>query len=208
MLNVNYVKVQASKQAVRFSQCDSGESFNPPPPFFFLFITELMIIIKNILRPFVFLVITVILSKPVFAQIPAQTLPSFEFLRGDRISFTEKNIPPGKMSFFAFVDIDCEHCQKAIKNVEEQYGHFRKISIYIVSLAEPGKMNRFMTRYAPNLKGRENVLILQDKSNQFITRFKPYKYPAMFLYSIDKKLLDYEDNEASVFSFTNTIKRQ
>jgi hypothetical protein len=47
--------------------------------------------------------------------------------------------------------------------------------------------------------------MLQDTKNEFIVRFKPRKYPSMFLYSADKKLLDYEDNAESMFRFTNQL---
>ena len=142
------------------------------------------------------------------AQTPAQILPDFEFSQSDKTIFSNKDLPSKKMSFFVFFDVDCDHCQRAAKNIEQQYQGFQKTAIYIISQDDVEKMNQFMTIYAPKLKAKKNVMLLQDKSNQFLTKFKPYRYPAMFLYSADKKLLDYEDNEESVFRFVNTIKKQ
>jgi hypothetical protein len=40
---------------------------------------------------------------------------------------------------------------------------------------------------------------LRDVSGVFIGRFKPAKIPAMMLFSRAGKLVDYEDNENTVF---------
>ena len=69
-------------------------------------------------------------------------------------------------------------------------------------------MRQFMATYAPQLKMQKNVNLLQDRNNQFIAKFKPRRYPAMFLYSAEKKLLDYEDNEESVFRIVNLVKKE
>ena len=63
-----------------------------------------------------------------------------------------------------------------------------------------------MGKYGVKLKDKKNVTLLQDKQFQFISKFQPKKYPSMFLYSPDKKLIDYEDNDESVFRFLKLIK--
>jgi hypothetical protein len=47
--------------------------------------------------------------------------------------------------------------------------------------------------------------MLQDTKNEFITRFGPRKYPSMFLYAADKKLLGYDDNPANMARFSKQI---
>ena len=64
-----------------------------------------------------------------------------------------------------------------------------------------------METYGSKLKGQKNVTILQDKLQQFITKFNPVRYPSMFIYSPEKKLLDYEDNPELVFRLVNTINK-
>ncbi len=106
-----------------------------------------------------------------------------------------------------FIDPDCDHCQHAIQSIGEQYRAFKKTAFFLVSMFGPDKVNHFMDAYGSKLKGQKNVTILQDKSQQFISKFNPVRYPSMFLYSPGKKLLDYEDNPGTVFRLVNTINR-
>jgi peroxiredoxin len=148
-----------------------------------------------------------LIAGKAFGQIPAQTVPDFEFFRIDNSMFANQDLPKGKMLFFVFFDSDCEHCQRAVKNIDQQYKIFKESAVYLISLDDRDKINHFMANYGRRLKSQKNVILLQDKLNQFIARFKPYKYPSMFLYGADKKLIDYEDNEGTVFRFEHAIKR-
>jgi hypothetical protein len=67
------------------------------------------------------------------------------------------------------------------------------------------KITGFINKYIPNLTGKKNVTLLQDTKNEFIDKFKPRRYPSMFLYSAEKKLIGYEDNEESMFRFSKQI---
>jgi hypothetical protein len=60
-------------------------------------------------------------------------------------------------------------------------------------------INGFVATYGGALKGRPNVVVLRDVAGEFIGRFKPRKFPAMMLFSRDGRLVDYEDNENTVF---------
>ena len=144
-------------------------------------------------------------SLPAFCQVPAQTVPAFEFSRPDKTMFTDKDLPREKMLFFVFFDPDCEHCQQAVKNIDQQADSLHNVAVYLISAEDPGKINRFINTFAAHLKNKKNVLVLHDTLNQFMTRFKPRRYPAMFLYSKQKQLVGYEDNEASVFRFFKEI---
>ena len=148
-----------------------------------------------------FLLITSLL----IAQTPAQTIPDFSFSKFDKTSFTNKNLATGKPLFFFFFDCDCDHCQHAMANLNEHYKDYKKAAIYLISLDDQQKIQAFMTKYAPVVNGQKNVTMLQDTRNEFIAKFKPIRYPSMFLYSTDKKLLDYEDNAESMFRFIKQI---
>ncbi len=106
-----------------------------------------------------------------------------------------------------FVDPDCDHCQHAINSIGQQNQAFKNTAFFLISMFGADKINHFMDTYGSKLKGQKNITILQDKSNEFISKFNPVRYPSMFLYSPERKLLDYEDNPESVFRLVNTIKK-
>ncbi|HTQ27122.1 MAG TPA: redoxin domain-containing protein [Puia sp.] len=140
-------------------------------------------------------------------QTPAQVLPDFTFYRMDQKYFKKSDLPGGRMMLFVFFDPGCEHCQKAAASLDKQHESLDKTAVFFVSTDPPEMMTKFMTSYAPHLKNRRNVTLLYDGLNQFISKFKPFKYPAMFLYSASGQLVDYEDNEETVFRLINNIKK-
>jgi hypothetical protein len=141
------------------------------------------------------------------AQKPEQTIPGFQFFRLNNTPFTDKDIPQGKIIFFMFFDPDCDHCQHAIKTIGEQYDAFKKTAMFLISISDQQKIDYFMNNFGARLKGKKNITILQDKLQQFILKFHPVKYPSMFLYSPQRKLLDYEDNPESVSRLVNIIEK-
>lgn len=135
------------------------------------------------------------------------TIPQFTFYKFDNNKFTNKELPINKLKFFIYFDSDCDHCQQAIKNIDQTYQNFKKTAIFLVSLDNPEKVNHFIDKFGPRLKGQKNVLLLQDKLNEFLPKFKPRQYPSMFLFSADNKLIDYEDNAQTIFRFVNIINK-
>jgi peroxiredoxin len=157
---------------------------------------------------FLTLMLIILFHANGYTQTPAKTLPDFEFYRPDNSSFTKKDLASGSIIFFMFFDPDCDHCQRAIQNIDAQYKSFEKVAIYLVSLDDQEKMKGFLNSYTKHLKLQKKIVLLRDTKNQFIAKFKPYRYPGMFLYSADRLLIDYEDNAESVFRLVHTIKSQ
>jgi len=146
-----------------------------------------------------------VISTKGLAQGPAETIPDFNFFKLNKSPFTNKNLESGKMIFFVFFDADCDHCQHAIQYLSKNYQEFKKTAIYLITLDSQEAITRFMTKYGNNLKDKKNVTLLQDPKYDFMRKFRPRKYPALFLYSAQKELILYEDNEQNLFRFSKQI---
>lgn len=140
------------------------------------------------------------------AQNPAQTIPSFSFKKLDKKEFTNKDIQAGKLIFFVFFDTHCDHCERAIQYISQHYNEFKMAAVYLITLDSAEKVKPFMKKFGDSLKDKKNVLILQDTRNEFIRKFGPRKYPSLFLYSVKKKLIMYDDNEQHLPEFIKKIK--
>jgi len=154
---------------------------------------------------FKLLLLLLLVSENVSAQAPAETIPEFNFFSLGKNLFTNKELPPGKMLFFIFFDSDCDHCQHAIQYLDRHYKDFKKTAIYLITLDDKEKIRRFMSKYGSTLYTRKNVTILQDPKYDFINKFRPRKYPALFLYSEKRELMLYEDNEQNLFRFSKRL---
>jgi peroxiredoxin len=139
------------------------------------------------------------------AQNPAQTIPLFSFKRLDKKEFTNKDIQAGKLLFFVFFDTECDHCQRSIRFIGQHYNEFKKTALYLITLDSAEKVKPFMNKYGVGINSKENVLILQDTRNEFIRKFGPGKYPSLFLYSVKKELIMYDDNDQSLPDFIKKI---
>lgn len=139
------------------------------------------------------------------AQTPSQTIPAFTFYKLDKTPFTNNNLTAGNDILFVFFDVTCDHCQHTISTLSKRINECSKISIYLISLEEKTAITNFLNQYGKNLINRKTVTVLQDSKNQFITQFSPRKYPSVFLYSAQKKLRLYNDEDQYLEKFFKII---
>lgn len=158
---------------------------------------------KRVIIQFVFSLL--LFSVNADAQKPAANIPEFTFYRFDKTTFTNKDLATGKPLFFIFFDVSCEHCQETINYINQHYREFKKASICLITLDDMDRVDNFMNRYGPDLRIKDNVILLRDMNNEFISKFRPGKYPSMFLYSSKWRLLLYSDEEASLPRFVQLI---
>lgn len=151
-------------------------------------------------------ILSFFVSSGVFAQRPAATVPDFDFYKLDNRTFTKKDLDPSKNLLFIFFDVTCEHCHKAIQQFNNRHIELEKTAVYLISLDTKPTIINFLNSNAKNLTEMKNVMILQDLKNEFITRFQPRKYPSIFLYSPQKKLIMYDDEEKNVPKFLEKLK--
>jgi peroxiredoxin len=157
---------------------------------------------KYILRT---VVLALLITINVSAQVPAQTIPEFTFKKINKTTFSNRNLESDKLLFFVFFDTECDHCQRSIQYIGQHYQEFKKTAIYLITLDNTEKIKPFMNKYGSNLQGKKNVAILLDTRNEFIQKFGARKYPSLFLYSAKKELILYEDNEQNLFRFIQKI---
>lgn len=134
------------------------------------------------------------------AQQP-QTLPSAVFYTRDGKTFATTQIPTTKKAFIMFFDATCGHCQQVASQLSKQSGKLAKANIYLVSMDEFRSIDYFMTNFGKPLLAMKNVTLLQDKHQAFIPTFKPDKYPSMYLYGTNKRLLKFSSNDKEVPKF-------
>jgi len=133
---------------------------------------------------------------------PSPTLPTFTFLTANGGTLTNADLPANTPVLIVFVDVDCEHCQKAVRHMNDSASLFKKVPLYMVSIAGQPKLKAFARQYGPRLKAQW----LRDPDARNMGRFRPVRYPAMFLYSPEKRLLDYEDNVEAMFRIERNIR--
>lgn len=153
----------------------------------------------------IILFLCLLITSESSAQTPAQTIPEFTFYKLNKTPFTNKNVTSGKEVLFIFFDVTCDHCQHTISTLSKRISECSKISICLVSLEDKTAITNFFNQYGKNLPGQKNITILQDTKNQFITQFGPRKYPSVFLYSAQKKLLLYDDEDMYLEKFFKII---
>ncbi len=151
------------------------------------------------------LFLCLMISLEISAQTPAQTIPAFTFYKFDKTPFTNNNLTAGKDILFIFFDVTCDHCQHTISTLSKRINECSKISIYLISMEDKTSITNFFNQYGKNLPAQKNVTILQDSQNQFITQFSPRKYPSVFLYSAQKKLRLYDDEDQYLEKFFKII---
>jgi peroxiredoxin len=143
------------------------------------------------------------------AQIPApaKSVPNFRLYQFNGQPFVREQLPTNKLIFFIFFDITCDHCQHVFQEINAHYSAMKNVAMYLVSLDSEAGMANFITRFAPNLVGKPNIILLRDIQNEFIQKFTPRKYPSMFLYNPQKQLLLYDDEPAHFTQFLAAINR-
>lgn len=136
----------------------------------------------------------------------AETIPDFTLFRQDRTTFTQNDLDSKKLLFFLFFDVNCEHCRHAVQTINKRYSEMTNTMIHLITLDPPNEIFVFLNKYGKNLIDKKNVMLFYDLRNEFIIKFKPRKYPSIFLYTPDKKLVLYDDNPENLPKFFKEIK--
>ncbi|MEO8795386.1 MAG: redoxin domain-containing protein [Daejeonella sp.] len=156
----------------------------------------------------IFALLSFFLSPEVFAQnAPAQKVPEFTFYKMNGQAFVRKDISKTKKAVIIFFDVTCDHCQKELKSMSDHFAEFKKAEFYMVSMDNVSGIELFMKRYAPNMNGKPNVTLLTDINRQFIERFLPVQYPALYIYGTDGRLIRYFGQNSKISEIIKTVNQ-
>lgn len=137
----------------------------------------------------ILLAILIFSNLHVFAQKTPDSLPDFTFYKLDGTVFNRQQLIKGSHTIFILYDCGCEHCQRELIDIGKHYTEFRNVNFYLVTMDRKQEIDKFMLSYGRYLNGKPNVLLLQDKNMEFIPKFKPLRYPGIFVYSSAGKCL-------------------
>lgn len=152
-----------------------------------------------------FLMLLVFATSLSFAQV--RSLPDFRFSRMDNgAEVTKKNVISGKKTLFVFFDTECPHCRMAITEYNAQNKQLNDINIFLITRDAKNVVDPFLKQYGDKLITKKNLTVLADTQNQFIGKFLPKKFPAMFLFGSNNQLIIYSDEEKDVPVFLLKIK--
>ena len=134
-------------------------------------------------------------------------IPDFKFTRLQSGSdFTRSNITKGTKTLFIFFDTECPHCMQAISEFNENEKYLNGVNVYLITKDKKEYAIPFLKNFGDKLIIKKNTVLLSDTYNQFIGRFLPRKYPSMFLFGPDQKLIIYSDEEKDIPAFIQNIK--
>jgi len=106
---------------------------------------------------------------------------------------------------FLFFDTGCIHCRNEITLMGENFSEFKNATFYLVSQQDKGIVTDFMNTYGSKMLGKPNVHVLLDKQYEFLAKFKPIQYPAIYVYGPDRKLKSYLDGENELSKIVTAI---
>lgn len=143
------------------------------------------------------LVLFMVSCFSVMAQKTVTVLPDFKFIRMDGTPFTKTQLRPQEKSILIYFDPTCEHCQKEADEIGKRYNDFKNVSFYLISTSPKTEVNMFMQTYGKKINGKKNVMPLLDPNREFMIKFAPTQYPAIYVYS-QGKLIKYFSGTTNV----------
>lgn len=133
-------------------------------------------------------------------------LPAFTVTKLDGTTFTQKDVAPGKYALFVYFNPGCPHCQNAFKTLNTKIAELpANVVIYPVSFKGEEPTRKFMERYAPQLSALKQVTYLIDDKETFGAAFNVQRFPSMYMFSPDGKLVYFEEDASKVMNFKEKV---
>ncbi len=137
----------------------------------------------------------------------APKLPEFVFQTMDGRPFTQKEVTKTKTSIFVLFDVTCEHCMHEIESISKSYNSFKDVEFYLVSMDNKTAIINFLNIHGKGLYGKPNITVLQDFKPEFVQKFRPEKFPALFIYSKSGDLIKYMSGQKTASDILKALKK-
>lgn len=108
---------------------------------------------------------------------------------------------------FVFFDTGCIHCRNEIQLMGDNFDQFKNATFYFVSQQDRAIVSDFMSTYGKELQNEPNVHVLLDSRHEFLTKFQPVQYPALYVYGSDRKLKAYLDGENGLNKLLSAVNQ-
>ncbi len=156
-------------------------------------------ITKSALKFFSAVLLLLITFQSTIAQLkPAPVIPDFTFYTLIDQPFTQNQLKKNAKLLFLFFDATCPHCQYEMRLISSHYKDFINTAFYLISMDKKSQIQNFIHTYGKALEGKDNVTVLVDVNRQFIQRFMPSQFPALYIYNPNRKLLKYWDTPVNI----------
>ena len=116
-----------------------------------------------------------------------QQIPAFKiFIAPDSVAFSNEELIKNKPVVLMFFNPDCEHCQRETKELIAYKEELKDIQFVMVSALPFKLIKEFYTDY--NIAAMPNIKMGQDPTFSLGTKYRPTRYPAIFVYDTNGKL--------------------
>ena len=160
---------------------------------------------------FAFLIILTLSVQACTSQVPEnapKNIPEFTFynIKGNQ-AITRTSLALKGNIVFIFFDPGCSHCRTDIKAIGDNFDKVENINFYLVSQQNPILVNEFMATYGKKMQNKTNVQVLLDKNFEFLAKFNPTQYPAIYVYGQDRKLKAFLDGEQPIEKILSVLNK-
>jgi hypothetical protein len=127
------------------------------------------------------------------------SVPEFTFQNiVDNTAVTRTSLAIQGNIVFVFFDTGCIHCRNEIAAMGENFSQFKDATFYMVSQQDRGIVTDFMNTIGSKMRDQPNVHVLLDSRYEFLSKFKPMEYPALYVYGPDRKLKAFMEGENGI----------
>ena len=127
------------------------------------------------------------------------TVPEFTFVNiADNTPVSRTSLAIEGNIVFIFFDTGCIHCRNEITAMGENFAQFKNATFYLVSQQDRAIVTDFMGTYGAKMRDQPNVHVLLDSRYEFLSKFKPMQYPALYVYGPDRKLKAFLEGENGI----------